>query len=157
MEHFSDVVNCESVFSVAALDALPVLEPPSALNDDVCMNELSDNLTEEKIAAAISQMRKGRAPVLGGISTEMLKLGGAESVHLLKNIADGIWRTEMVSSDWTMQLLIPIHKKVSCTTCDSYRDIAILSIPSKIFSRAILNRLKSCSELYIHGNQCGFH
>ena len=37
----------------------------------VCVNELSDNLTEEEIAAAISQMQKGRAPGLDGTSTEM--------------------------------------------------------------------------------------
>ena len=46
----------------------------------MCVNELSDNLTEEEITAVISQMWKGRAPDLVGISTEMLKLGGAESV-----------------------------------------------------------------------------
>ena len=64
---------------MATSDALPVLEPPSALSDDVCVNDLSDNLTEEE-DAAISQMHKGRAPGLDGISTEMSKLGGAESV-----------------------------------------------------------------------------
>ena len=80
VEHFSDIVYCESEVSVATLDALPVLESPFALSDDVCVNELSDNLIEEEIAAAISQMRKGRAPGLEGISTEVLKLGGAESV-----------------------------------------------------------------------------
>ena len=36
----------------------------------VCVNELIDNLAEEEIAAAISQMRKGRAPGLDGMSTE---------------------------------------------------------------------------------------
>ena len=58
VKHFSDVINCESEVSVVTLDVLPVLEPPAALSDDVCVNELSDNLTEEEIAAAISQMRK---------------------------------------------------------------------------------------------------
>ena len=36
----------------------------------VCVNELIDNLAEAEIAAAISQMRKGRAPGLDGMSTE---------------------------------------------------------------------------------------
>ena len=67
VEHFSDVVNCESKVSVATLEALPVLEPPSALNGDACVNELSDNLIEKEIAAMISQMRKGKAPGLDGI------------------------------------------------------------------------------------------
>ena len=140
---------------MATLDAMPVLEPPSALMM-ICVNELSDNLTEEEIAAAISQMRKGRAPGLDRILTEMLKLGGAESVCWLKIIADGIWRTEMVPSDWMKQMLIPIHKKGCRTTCDNYCGIALLSIPSKIFSRAILNRLKPYAEFFLRENQCGF-
>ena len=75
---------------MATLDALPVLEPPSALSDDVCVNELSDNLTEEEIAATISQMQKGKAPGLDRVSAEMLMLGGPESVSWLKTIADRI-------------------------------------------------------------------
>ena len=76
MEHFSDFVNYESEVNLATLDTLPVLEPPSALSDDVCVNKLSDNLTEEESAAEIFRMQRGRAPGLDGISTEMLKLGG---------------------------------------------------------------------------------
>ena len=63
----------------------------------------------------------------------------------------------MVPSDWTKQLLIPIHKKGCRTTCDNYRGIALLSIPSKIFSRAILNQLKPYAELFLREIQCGFH
>ena len=62
----------------------------------------------------------------------------------------------MVPSDCMKQLLIPIHKKGSSTTCDNYRGIARLSIPSKIFSRALLNWLKPCADLFLRENQCGF-
>ena len=65
----------------------------------MCVNELSDNLTVEEIAAAISQMQKGSAPSLDGISTEVLKLDGVESVRFVKTITDGIWKTEIVQSD----------------------------------------------------------
>ena len=52
------------------------------------MCELNHNLTEEKNSAVISQMQKEIAPGLDGISTEMLKLGGAESLRWMKTIAD---------------------------------------------------------------------
>ena len=120
----------------------------------VCVNELRDNLTEEEITAVISQMRKGRAPGLDGLSTKMLRLGGAEFVCWLKTTANGIWRTEMVPSDWMKQLLIPIHKKEYCTMCDNYLGIALLTIPSKIFSKAISNRLKPYAEFFFHDNHC---
>ena len=68
------------------LDALPVLEPPSALSDDVCVcvNVSCNNLTEEEITAVISQMWKGRAPGSDGILSEMFK----QPVHWLKTIID---------------------------------------------------------------------
>ena len=62
----------------------------------MCVDELSDNLTEEELTAAISQMQKGRALGLDGILTEMFKLGGAESVHWQNILADGIRIKEMV-------------------------------------------------------------
>ena len=52
----------------------------------------------------------------------------------------------MVPSDCTKQLLIPSHKKGVCITRDYYHGTALLSIPSKIFSRASLNRLKPCEN-----------
>ena len=69
---------------MATLDALPFLEMSSALSNDVFVKELSDNLTKEKITAAISLKQKGSSPGLDGISTEILKLGGAESVRWLE-------------------------------------------------------------------------
>ena len=59
-------------------------------------------------------------------------------------------------NDWTKQLLIPIHEKGSCTTCDNYRGVVLLNIPSKIFSRVILTRLNSFAEPLLCENQCGF-
>ena len=40
------------------------------------------------------------------------------------------------------QFLMPLHKKGSRTTCDNTHGIALLSIPGKVFAKAILNWLK---------------
>ena len=61
-----------------------------------------------------------------------------------------------VPEDWKKQLLIPLHKKGSKKDCDNYRGIALLSIPSKVFSRAILNRPKPHAKHLLQENQCGF-
>ena len=104
-DHFSDVANCESEISIATLDVLPVLEPPSA--HDECVNELYDIITEREIAAVISQMQKGRAPGMNRILTKMLKLDGVKSICWLKTIVYGVWRTEKVPSDWTSSCSCP--------------------------------------------------
>jgi hypothetical protein len=49
-----------------------------------------------------------------------------------------------------------LHKKGSRTTCDNYRGIALLSIPGKVFAKAILNRLKPRAEQLLHEGQYGF-
>ena len=87
-------------------------------------------------------MQKVRTPGFDVILTEMLNLSVVESVRLLKTIADGIWRTEMVLSDWMNELLIGTHKKGSHTTCDNYCGIALLSI---------LNQLNTYAEVILCG------
>ena len=73
-----------------------------------------------------------------------------------KSLFDAIWREEVVPGDWKSQLLVPLHKKGSRTICDNYRGIALLSIPSKVFTKAILNRLKPRAEVLLCESQCGF-
>ena len=132
-EHFSSVVNCESVVSEVVLEALPVVEVPQLGDSDMSFDddELCLPLSEEEIYVAVSQLKNGRAPGQDSISAEMLKY-----------LFDLIWSTESIPSDWKRQTIIPLHKKGSRSTCDNYRGIALLSTPSKVFSKAILNRLK---------------
>ena len=91
------------------------------------------------------------------IHAEMIKLGGAESVRWFKSLFDAIWHEKEVPEDWKSQLLIPLHKKGSRTICDNYRGIALLSTPSKVFTKAILNRVKHRTELLLCESQCDFH
>ena len=73
-----------------------------------------------------------------------------------KSLFDAIWHEEEVPEDWKSQLLIPLHKKGSRTICDNYRGIALLSTPSKVFTKAILNRVKPRTDLLLRESQCGF-
>ena len=151
-------MNCEINVSEATLQALPAIKPrPGDSSDAINDEELCANLSEEEIAIAISQLKNGRAPGMDGISAEMLKLGGEESVRWLKAISDGIWKEDSIPGDWKRQLLIPLHKKGNHSMCDNYRGIALLSIPSKVFAKAILNRLKPRAELLLRESQCSFH
>ena len=51
---------------------------------------------------------------------------------------------------------MPLHKKGSRTSCDNYRGIALLSVPGKVFAKAILNRLKPRAEQLLRESQCSF-
>ena len=146
-EHFQEVVNCQVDIKVIPIEDLPVITPPpissvTTLSD----HDLSSLLSEEEIITAISELRSGKAPGLDGISLEMLSLGGEVTLRWLKSIFDTIWETESVPEDWQSQILVPLHKKGSRTNCDNYRGIALLSVPGKVFAKAILNRLKPKAE-----------
>ena len=151
------VMNCQVNVDTVPLDDLPVVSPsptsPVTSMSDVAM---SAPLSEEEIVIAISELRSGKAPGLDGISLEMFRLGGGETTRWLKSLFNTIWATESVPKDWQSQLLVPLHKKGSRTTCDNYRGIALLSIPGKVFAKAILNRLKPRAEQLLHKGQCGF-
>ena len=58
--------------------------------------------------------------------------------------------------DWQSQILVPLHKKGGRTSCDNYRGIALLSVPGKVFAKAILNRLKPRAKQLLRESQCGF-
>ena len=54
-----------------------------------------------------------------------------------------VWRTKQVPQEWKNAILIPLHKKQSRKACDNYRGIALLSVPGKVQSLTLLNRLQA--------------
>ena len=53
-------------------------------------------------------------------------------------------------------LVTPIHKKGDKLNPGNYRAISLLSIPGKVFSRILLNRMKSKTEAATGESQFGF-
>ena len=74
----------------------------------------------------------------------------------LQSVFEAVWSVETAPRDWTKQLLVPIHKKGSQSECDNFRGIALLSVPSKVFTKVIANRLKPHVESFLSESQCGF-
>lgn len=67
-----------------------------------------------------------------------------------------VWIEKKVPSEWKESLIIPIHKKGSKAQCGNYRGISLLSIPSKVLSRIIYNRLYPLIDNVLRDTQCGF-
>ena len=157
-EHFAEVSNCCSSNCQLDTDVLPdiIAAIPSyreLFPDD---ENLSQPISEDEIQVAIAQLRDGKAPGDDGISAELLKLGGDETICCLTSLFNFIWSSESIPSDWLNHLIVPLHKKGSRSKCNNYRGIALLSIPSKVFNHAILNRIKPRAEALLRENQCGF-
>jgi hypothetical protein len=52
---------------------------------------------------------------------------------------------EKVPEEWKEGIIVNIPKKGDTTNCNNWRGITLLSVPSKILSRTIFNRVKKCS------------
>ena len=66
--------------SEASFENLPVISPSVHPGEPPDLDDLCATLSKEEICTAISQLKNSRAPGMDGISAEMIKLGGAESV-----------------------------------------------------------------------------
>ena len=86
----------------------------------------------------------------------MLKLGGSASVKLMHKLCEDIWVTEESPVDFKKGVIIPLYKKADKLECKNYRGIKLLSIPGKVMSLVILNRIKADIDSSFRENQAGF-
>ena len=113
-------------------------------------------VTKEEIEKAIKRMKNRKAPGTDIITAEVLKAGGEHMVNMLHKIFNIVWRTERTPKDWGKMLVTPIHKKGDKQKPENYRAISLLSIPGKVFSRILLDRMKSKTEEATGESQFGF-
>jgi hypothetical protein len=45
-------------------------------------------------------------------------------------------------NDWRCGLLVIISKRGNTAKCNNWQDITFLSVPSKVFTKVLLNRIK---------------
>jgi hypothetical protein len=57
-----------------------------------------------------------------------------------------IWMEEKLQNCWKKGLIVKLPKKRDTTNCNTWKGITLLSVPSKILSRIILNHIKDAVE-----------
>ena len=77
-------------------------------------------------------------------------------IKFLVMLFNKIWREENSPLEWSKMIVTPVHKKGNKTDPSNYRAISLLSIPGKVFSHILLQRIKQKSEKFTKGNQYGF-
>ena len=76
-------------------------------------------------------------------------------VDVLTKICNKICKTREWPTPWTQSLIITPPKKGNLQLCQNYRTISLISHPSKVILRVILNRLKPQAEEIIAEEQAG--
>ena len=92
------------------------------------------------------------------VPAELLKHGGQTTIeaYTILKLCNDVWRTGVWPSAWTKSIIIPLPKKGNLKSCNNYRTISLISHPSKILLKVILNRLRPQAERLIAEEQAGF-
>ena len=101
-------------------------------------------------------MKKGKSAGVDNIPAELVQAGGKDVIAILTTICNNIWQTGKWPTPWTQSLVITLPKKGNLQRCQNYRTISLISHPSKVMLKIILNRLKPQAEKIIAEEQAGF-
>ncbi|XP_072016924.1 uncharacterized protein [Amphiura filiformis] len=145
-EYCSDLYNYELQGDPSILDC------PQYYPD----NEESQPILREEVETAVRALKKGKSPGIDNVPGELVQAAGDAAIDVLTKICNNIWKTGKWPTPWTQSLVITLPKKGNLQLCQNYRTISLISHPSKIMLRLILNRLKPLAENIIAEEQAGF-
>ena len=112
--------------------------------------------TFQEVKAAITSLKNDKAPGPDLITAEMLKADIDLSARTLTDLFGKIWRQEKIPMDWSKGVIIKLPKKGDLKNCDNWRGIMLLSIPSKVLCKVILNRIDKQIDTKLREEQAGF-
>jgi hypothetical protein len=105
---------------------------------------------------ALKELRNGKAAKVDNISPEVMKVDLDITADILYPLFERIWTEGEMPNDWRCGLLIKLPKKGDTANCDNWRGITLLFVPSKFFTRVLLNRIKEHVHLRHRKEQAEF-
>ncbi|XP_063430487.1 uncharacterized protein LOC134712639 [Mytilus trossulus] len=144
-EHFNETLNAEHQADV------PVIEQ-FGMELDIDIGEVS----RDEIRKAILRLKNGKSPGLDAITAEMLKADIETSTTMFHELFKHIWRHDTIPNDWAKGLIIKLLKKGDQSDCNNWRGITLLSVPSKILLRVLLNRIDDAIDEILRKEQAWF-
>ncbi|KAI0238708.1 GATA zinc finger domain-containing protein 1 [Lamellibrachia satsuma] len=129
---------------------------PVVLNCPQTTEEDDYPILREEVEAAVKSLKKGKSAGIDNIPAELVQTGGEALITTLTTICNKIWQTGEWPTPWTQSLIITLPKKGNLQMCQNYRTISLISHPSKVMLKILLNRLKPQAEEIIAEEQAGF-
>jgi len=129
---------------------------PSVLNCLQTDTEDDHPIRCKEVEAAVQSLNKGKSARVDIIPAELVQAGGEDVIKALTTICNQIWQTGEWPTPRTQSLVITLPKKGNLQQCQNYRTISLISHPSKVMLKIILNRLKPQAEKIIAEEQAGF-
>ena len=101
-------------------------------------------------------MKKGNSAEVDNILAELVQASGQDVITALTTIYNKIWQSGEWPIPWIQSLIITLPKKGNLQQCQNYRTISLISHPSKVMLKIVLNKLKPQAEKSIAEEQAGF-
>ena len=115
---------------------------PSVLNCPQTHTEDDHPILRKEVEAAVRPLKKGKSAGVDNIPAELAQASGEDVITALTTPCNKIWQTGGRPTPWTQSLVITLPKKGNLQQCQNYRTISLISHPSKVMLKIILNRLK---------------
>ena len=120
-----------------------VITLPKKGNLQLCQNYRTISLISHPSKV---MLKMGKSSGVDNIQAELVQAGGEAMIDILTTICNKIWKTGEWPTTWTHSLVITLPKKGNLQLCQNYRTISLISHPSKVMLKIILNRLQPQAE-----------
>ena len=78
------------------------------------------------------------------------------AAEILLPLLTTAWNKKEIPEDWNEGVIIKIPKKGTLSDCNNWRGITLLSIPSKVLAKIVINRISSAVDGKLREEQAGF-
>ena len=111
------------------------------------------HILREEVEAAVKALKMGKSAGEDNRPAELVQAGGEAMIDILTSICNKIWKTGELPTTWTQSLVITNPKKSNLQLCQNYRTISLISYPSEVMLKIIL---QPQAEEIIAEEQAGF-
>lgn len=119
---------------------------------------LDSDFSTEEIFYAIKEQKKKKSPGIDGLTVEFFDVFKSQLLPHLRELFNNIYNGKVnLPLSWTMSAIKLIPKKGNLSeNINDWRPINICNTDTKIFTKAIMNRLSTFADTIISQNQaCG--
>lgn len=130
-------------------------ERPPPPDIDIEENDIPE-FTPETIRNTIKTLSLGKSCGSDNIPSEFVKLLDNDSLILLTDMINSIYKTGIIPSDFLLSTFITLPKVNKAKNCSQFRTISLISHTSKILLQVIKQRISPIIEEHLNETQMGF-
>ena len=86
-------------------------------------------------------MKSNKAPCIDNLTTDIMMLGGEESVKQTTQIFNQILETKKIPAEWKEAKMIILHKNGDARDFKNYKPLSLLFHMYKLFTRILQKRM----------------